>query len=57
MQIVMRKRVRGEEHPSTVIGMGNMGNLASALSNQGQAKEAELLDAEVMEIIKKDSWP
>jgi len=37
MQIVMRKRVRGEEHPSTVISMGNV---ASALSNQGQAKEA-----------------
>jgi hypothetical protein len=36
----MRKRVLGEEHPDTLLSIGN---LASTYSNQGQWKEAEEL--------------
>jgi tetratricopeptide (TPR) repeat protein len=41
-----RKRVFGEEHPST---LASMGNLALTYSNQGRWKEAEELDVQVME--------
>jgi hypothetical protein len=41
-----RKRVLGEEHPSTLTSIAN---LASTYKNQGRWKEAEELDMQVME--------
>ncbi|KAK5987003.1 Nephrocystin-3-like protein [Cladobotryum mycophilum] len=46
----IRKRVLGEEHPSTLTSMAN---LASTYSNQGRWKEAEDLGIQVMEISKR----
>ncbi|KFA81514.1 hypothetical protein S40288_09942 [Stachybotrys chartarum IBT 40288] len=43
-------KVLGEEHPSTLISMGN---LALAYSNQGRWKEAEELEVQVMETFKR----
>ncbi|KAK7193328.1 phosphorylase superfamily protein, partial [Paraphaeosphaeria sporulosa] len=44
-----RKRVLGEEHPSTLTSMAN---LASTYRNQGRWKEAEELEVQVMETRK-----
>jgi hypothetical protein len=41
-----RKRVLGQEHPSTLTSMAN---LASTYRNQGRWKEAEELEVQVME--------
>ncbi len=46
----IRKRVLGEEHPSTLIIMAN---LASTYRNQGRWKEAEELEVGVMETTKR----
>lgn len=47
MQVIeTRKRVLGEEHPST---LASMANLASTYRNQGRWKEAEELLVQVME--------
>ncbi|KAI6263837.1 hypothetical protein MCOR26_011796 [Pyricularia oryzae] len=46
----MRKRVLGEEHPSTLTSMAN---LASTYRNQGRWKEAESLFVQVMEMRKR----
>src|SRR5262245_44277657 len=45
-----RKRVLGEEHPSTLTSMAN---LASTYWNQGRWNEAEKLEVAVMEISKR----
>src|ERR1700722_18346302 len=45
-----RKRVLGEEHPHTLLSMGN---LASTYRNQGRWKEAEVLEVSVMETRKR----
>ena len=45
-----RRRVLGEEHPSTLTSMGN---LASTYRNQGRWTEAEKLFVQVMETRKK----
>ncbi|KAL5371346.1 hypothetical protein DPSP01_014329 [Paraphaeosphaeria sporulosa] len=45
-----RKRVLGEEHPSTLTSMGN---LASTYRNQGRWKEAEELEVQVLETFKR----
>jgi hypothetical protein len=45
-----RKRVLGEEHPDTLISMGN---LASTYGDQGRWKEAEELKMQVMETRKR----
>ena len=42
----MRKRVLGQEYPSTLTSMAN---LASTYQNQGHWKEAEDLDVQVIE--------
>ena len=41
-----RKKVLGQEHPDTLIGMAN---LASTYWNQGRWNEAEELNVQVME--------
>ncbi|KAL5392945.1 hypothetical protein DPSP01_000636 [Paraphaeosphaeria sporulosa] len=46
----MSKRVLGEEHPDTLLSMGN---LASTYRNQGRWKEAEELSVQVMETRKR----
>jgi hypothetical protein len=46
----MSKRVLGAEHPGMLIAMGN---LASTYKTQGQWKEAEELDIQVMETSKR----
>ncbi|KAH6866069.1 P-loop containing nucleoside triphosphate hydrolase protein, partial [Thelonectria olida] len=46
----LRKRVLGEEHPSTLTSMAN---LASTYRNQGRWKEAEALQVRVMETRKR----
>ncbi|KAI4260743.1 MAG: hypothetical protein LQ352_000135 [Teloschistes flavicans] len=48
--VEVRKRVLGEEHPSTLTSMAN---LASTYWNQGRWKEAEELEVQVMEIRKR----
>ncbi|KAF2185377.1 TPR-like protein [Zopfia rhizophila CBS 207.26] len=45
-----RKRVLGQEHPST---LASIGNLASTFWGQGRCKEAEELIVQVMEIQKR----
>lgn len=45
-----RKRVLGEEHPSTLISKAN---LASTFSKQGRWKEAEKLEVQVTETTKR----
>jgi len=45
-----RKRVLGQEHPSTLTSMGN---LVSTYINQGRWKEAEELEVQVMETRKR----
>ena len=45
-----RKRVLGEEHPSTLTSIGN---LASTYWNQGRWEEAEELGVQVMEMSKR----
>ena len=45
-----KKRVLGEEHPSTLTSMAN---LASTYRSQGRWKEAEQLDVQVSEIRKR----
>ena len=51
MQVVETgKRVLGEEHPDTLISMGN---LASTYRNQGRWDEAEELEVQVMETSKR----
>ena len=45
-----RKKVLGEEHPSTLTSMAN---LASTYRNQGRWKEAEELEVQVMETRKR----
>ena len=45
-----RKKVLGDEHPST---LSSIANLASTYSNQGRWKEAEELEVQVMETRKK----
>ena len=44
------KRVLGDEHPDTLTSMAN---LALTYSNQGRWKEAEELEAQVMETFKR----
>jgi tetratricopeptide (TPR) repeat protein len=51
LEMVQRdKRVFGEEHPDTLI---RMGNLATTYTNQGRRKEAEELEVRVMETFKR----
>ena len=50
LNVETRKRVLGQEHPSTLI---NMGNLASTFWNQGRWKEAEELEVQAMETRKR----
>ena len=51
MQVMeTRKRVLGEEHPSTLTSMAN---LALTYKNQGRWKEAEELEVQVMETRKR----
>ncbi|CAI9636424.1 unnamed protein product [Alternaria burnsii] len=45
-----RKKALGNEHPNTLISMGN---LASTYNQQGQWKEAEELEVRVMQTMKK----
>lgn len=44
------KTIFGNEHPTTLVGMGN---LASAFSGQGRWEEAEKLDVQVVETFRK----
>jgi tetratricopeptide repeat protein len=46
----MRKRVLGQEHPSTLTSMGN---LASTYQNQGRWKEAKDLQKQELEICSR----
>jgi tetratricopeptide (TPR) repeat protein len=48
--MLTNKRVLTDEHPHTLMSMGN---LASTYSNQGRWKEAEELQVQVMETCKK----
>jgi tetratricopeptide (TPR) repeat protein len=48
--VKLRTEVLGEEHPDTLMSMGN---LASTYRNQGRWKEAEELEVDVMEIRKR----
>jgi tetratricopeptide (TPR) repeat protein len=48
--IKLRTDVLGEEHPDTLLSIGN---LASTYSNQGRWKEAEELGVDIMEISKR----
>src|SRR4051812_2272258 len=50
MVMETRKRVLGQEHPSTLTSMAN---LASTYRNQGRWKEAEELDVKAMETRKR----
>ncbi len=43
-------RVHGTEHPSTLTSANN---LASSLSNQGKSSEAERIQREVHEVLKR----
>ena len=45
-----RKRVLGEEHPDTLVSIGN---LASTYRGQGRWTEAEELEVQVMEVMKR----
>ncbi|KAF8810220.1 TPR-like protein [Phlegmacium glaucopus] len=49
VQVHMRKKLLGAEHPDTLISMGN---LASTYHNQGRWNEAEKLEVQVMEMRK-----
>ncbi|KAG9123041.1 hypothetical protein FRC07_000316 [Ceratobasidium sp. 392] len=48
--VAIGKRVRGSEHPETLISMNN---LALTYSNQGRQSEAEVLQREVLEVGKR----
>jgi len=51
MQVMKtRRKVLGQEHPSTLMSMAN---LASTCQNQGRWKEAEELEMQVMETRKR----
>jgi tetratricopeptide (TPR) repeat protein len=45
-----RSRLLGEEHPDTILAMGN---LASTLEDQGQLEEAAMMKKEVLEKMKR----
>jgi len=48
--VELRKRLRGVEHPDTLISMGN---LASTYKQQGRWNEAEMLRVDVVKLRKR----